>query len=110
MEQEAARWADEPADQLEQRRLTAAGGANQRDEFVLPDRKIDLRERGDRPPFEVYVFSEPSTWILFISHNVAREGSAPPARTDRNGCAPTFGNPIVENVPPQSRKPVVLKF
>src|SRR5258708_118648 len=74
VEQEAARWADEPADQLEQRRLTAAGGADQRDEFVPPDREIDLRERGDPPTFRRVRFFQ-ALDVDFVHHTTFRAGS-----------------------------------
>ena len=48
-QQLAARRPDERADQLEQGRFSAAGRADQRDEFVLLDREIDILQ-GRHPP------------------------------------------------------------
>ena len=67
--------ADEHADQFEQRRLTASGGADQCDEFVLPDREIDLRERGDPPTFRRVCFFQ-ALDVDFVHHTTSRADSA----------------------------------
>ena len=47
-EQDAGGRLEQPGDQIEQRRLAAAGVADQRDELALRDREIDVAQRDER--------------------------------------------------------------